>query len=261
MHYLCDEQSDWYPDIEDIRSKITPNTKAMVLINPNNPTGSVYPREVLEQLAEVAREHKLLVLADEIYDKLLYAGTEHDSYAAVAPDLLWLTFNGLSKSYRVAGFRSGWMIISGPKQRAASYIEGLEILSSMRLCANVPDQQAIQTALGGYQSINDLILPGGRLLEQRDIAWELLNEIPGVSCTKPKGALYLFPKLDPKVYPIHNDEKMVLDLLLQEKILIVQGTAFNWPYPDHFRIVSLPRKDDQEMAIGRIDNFLHSYKQ
>ncbi|MGN5518977.1 pyridoxal phosphate-dependent aminotransferase [Halopseudomonas sp. Lyrl_26] len=261
VHYLCDEQSDWYPDIQDIRSKITPNTKAMVLINPNNPTGAVYPREVLEQLAEVAREHNLLVLADEIYDKILYDGVEHDSFAAVAPDLLCLTFNGLSKSYRVAGFRSGWMVISGPKQRAASYIEGLEILSSMRLCANVPAQHAIQTALGGYQSINDLILPGGRLLEQRDTAWELLNEIPGVSCVKPKGALYLFPKLDPKVYPIHNDEKMVLDLLLQEKILIVQGTAFNWPWPDHFRIVSLPRKDDLEMAIGRIANFLRTYKQ
>lgn len=261
VHYLCDEQSDWYPDIEDIRSKITPNTKAMVLINPNNPTGAVYPREVLEQLAEVAREHNLLVLADEIYDKILYDGVEHDSFAAVAPDLFCLTFNGLSKSYRVAGFRSGWMIISGPKQRAASYIEGLEILSSMRLCANVPAQHAIQTALGGYQSINDLILPGGRLLEQRDIAWEMLNDIPGVSCTKPKGALYLFPKLDPKVYPIHNDEKMVLDLLLQEKILIVQGTAFNWPLPDHFRIVTLPRKDDLETAIGRIANFLHGYRQ
>ena len=261
VHYLCDEQSDWYPDIEDIRSKITPNTKAMVLINPNNPTGAVYPREVLEQLAEVARQHNLLVLADEIYDKILYDGVEHDSFAAVAPDLFCLTFNGLSKSYRVAGFRSGWMIISGPKQRAASYIEGLEILSSMRLCANVPAQHAIQTALGGYQSINDLILPGGRLLEQRDIAWEMLNDIPGVSCTKPKGALYLFPKLDPKVYPIHNDEKMVLDLLLQEKILIVQGTAFNWPLPDHFRIVTLPRKDDLETAIGRIANFLHGYRQ
>ncbi|MGB3598003.1 pyridoxal phosphate-dependent aminotransferase [Pseudomonas neustonica] len=261
VHYLCDEQSDWYPDIEDIRSKITSNTKALVIINPNNPTGAVYPREVLEQLAQVARENHLILFADEIYDKILYDGVEHESIAAVAPDLLCLTFNGLSKSYRVAGFRSGWMIISGPKQHATSYLEGLEILASMRLCANVPAQHAIQTALGGYQSINDLILPGGRLLEQRDTAWELLNEIPGVSCTKPKGALYLFPRLDPKVYPIHNDEKMVLDLLLQEKILIVQGTAFNWPWPDHFRIVSLPRKDDLEMAIGRIANFLKTYKQ
>ncbi|MEL0169172.1 MAG: pyridoxal phosphate-dependent aminotransferase [Pseudomonadaceae bacterium] len=261
VHYLCDEQSDWYPDIDDIRSKITPNTKAMVVINPNNPTGAVYPREVLEQLAQVAREHNLILFADEIYDKILYDGAVHESLAAVAPDVLCLTFNGLSKSYRVAGFRSGWMIISGPKQHATSYLEGLEILASMRLCANVPSQHAIQTALGGYQSINDLILPGGRLLEQRDTAWELLNEIPGVSCTKPKGALYLFPRLDPKVYPIHNDEKMVLDLLLQEKILIVQGTAFNWPWPDHFRIVSLPRKDDLEMAIGRIANFLKSYRQ
>ena len=261
VHYLCDEQSDWYPDIEDIRSKITPNTRAMVVINPNNPTGAVYPREVLEQLAQVAREHNLILFADEIYDKILYDGAVHESLAAVAPDVLCLTFNGLSKSYRVAGFRSGWMVISGPKQHATSYLEGLEILASMRLCANVPAQHAIQTALGGYQSINDLILPGGRLLEQRDTAWELLNEIPGVSCTKPKGALYLFPRLDPKVSPIHNDEKFVLDLLLQEKILIVQGTAFNWPWPDHFRIVSLPRKDDLEMAIGRIGNFLKSYRQ
>ncbi|SDT97773.1 pyridoxal phosphate-dependent aminotransferase [Halopseudomonas salegens] len=261
VHYLCDEQSDWYPDIEDIRSKITSNTRALVLINPNNPTGAVYSRDMLEQLAAIAREHNLLVLADEIYDKILYDGTEHESFAAVAPDLLCLTFNGLSKSYRVAGFRSGWMIISGPKHKAQSYIEGIDILASMRLCANVPSQHAIQTALGGYQSINDLILPGGRLLEQRDAAWEMLNDIPGVSCTKPKGALYLFPRLDPKMYPIHNDEKMVLDLLLQEKILVVQGTAFNWPWPDHFRIVSLPRKDDLEVAIGRIANFLHGYRQ
>tara|TARA_Y100001960_G_scaffold321963_2_gene397600 strand:- start:241 stop:942 length:702 start_codon:yes stop_codon:yes gene_type:complete len=233
----------------------------MVVINPNNPTGAVYPRAVLEQLAQVAREHNLILFADEIYDKILYDGAVHESLAAVAPDVLCLTFNGLSKSYRVAGFRSGWMVISGPKHHATSYLEGLEILASMRLCANVPSQHAIQTALGGYQSINDLILPGGRLLEQRDTAWEMLNDIPGVSCTKPKGALYLFPRLDPKVYPIHNDEKMVLDLLLQEKILIVQGTAFNWPWPDHFRIVSLPRKDDLEMAIGRIANFLKTYRQ
>lgn len=261
VHYLCDEQADWYPDLDDIRSKITPNTRAMVIINPNNPTGAVYSRDMLERLVQIAREHNLILFADEIYDKILYDGTEHDSVAALAPDVLCLTFNGLSKSYRVAGFRSGWMIISGPKHNAQSYIEGIDILASMRLCANVPSQHAIQTALGGYQSINDLILPGGRLLEQRDAAWELLNEIPGVSCTKPKGALYLFPKLDPKIYPIHNDEKMVLDLLLQEKILVVQGTAFNWPWPDHFRIVSLPRKDDLEMAIGRIANFLKTYRQ
>ncbi|MEH6500852.1 MAG: pyridoxal phosphate-dependent aminotransferase [Pseudoalteromonas distincta] len=261
VHYLCDEQADWYPDLDDIRSKITPNTRAMVIINPNNPTGAVYSRDMLERLVQIAREHNLILFADEIYDKILYDGTEHDSVAALAPDVLCLTFNGLSKSYRVAGFRSGWMIISGPKHNAQSYIEGLDILASMRLCANVPSQHAIQTALGGYQSINDLILPGGRLLEQRDAAWEMLNDIPGVSCTKPKGALYLFPKLDPKIYPIHNDEKMVLDLLLQEKILVVQGTAFNWPWPDHFRIVSLPRKDDLEMAIGRIANFLKTYRQ
>lgn len=261
VHYLCDEQAGWFPDLADIKAKITPNTRALVLINPNNPTGAVYSKECLEALVEIARQNNLVLFSDEIYDKILYDDAEHIATASLAPDVLCLTFNGLSKSYRVAGFRSGWMVISGPKQRAASYIEGLEILSSMRLCANVPAQHAIQTALGGYQSINDLILPGGRLLEQRDTAWELLNEIPGVSCVKPKGALYLFPKLDPKVYPIHNDEKMVLDLLLQEKILIVQGTAFNWPWPDHFRIVSLPRKDDLEMAIGRIANFLRTYKQ
>ncbi|SEI67730.1 alanine-synthesizing transaminase [Azotobacter beijerinckii] len=261
VHYLCDEQSNWYPDIADMKAKITRNTKALLLINPNNPTGAVYPKEVLEEIVEVARQNNLVIFSDEIYDKILYDDAQHISTASLAPDVLCLTFNGLSKAYRVAGFRSGWVAISGPKHKAQSYIEGLDILVNMRLCANVPAQHAIQTALGGYQSINDLILPGGRLLEQRNRAWELLNDIPGVSCVKPMGALYAFPKIDPKVCPIHNDEKFVLDLLLQEKLLIVQGTAFNWPWPDHFRVVTLPRVDDLEQAIGRIGNFLKSYRQ
>ncbi len=261
VHYLCDEQSDWYPDLADIKAKISRNTKAILLINPNNPTGAVYPKEVLEQIVEIARQHNLVIFSDEIYDKILYDGAQHISTASLAPDVLCLTFNGLSKSYRVAGFRSGWVIISGPKHKAKSYIEGLDILANMRLCANVPAQHAIQTALGGYQSINDLVLPHGRLYEQRNRAWELLNAIPGVSCVKPMGALYAFPKIDPKVCPIHNDEKFVLDLLLQEKLLIVQGTAFNWPWPDHFRVVTLPRVDDLELAIGRIGNFLKTYRQ
>ena len=261
VHYLCDEQSNWYPDIADIKAKITPNTKGILLINPNNPTGAVYPQEVLEQIIEVARQHNLVIFSDEIYDKILYDGAEHISTASLAPDVLCLTFNGLSKSYRVAGFRSGWVIISGPKHKARSYIEGLDILANMRLCANVPAQHAIQTALGGYQSINDLVLPGGRLLEQRNRAWELLNDIPGVSCVKPMGALYAFPKIDPKVCPITNDEKFALDLLLSEKLLIVQGTAFNWPWPDHFRVVTLPRVEDLDMAIRRIGNFVRHYRQ
>jgi alanine-synthesizing transaminase len=261
VHYLCDEQANWWPDLADIKAKITPNTKALVLINPNNPTGAVYPKEVLEGMVELARQHNLVLFSDEIYDKILYDGAVHISTASLAPDVLCLTFNGLSKSYRVAGFRSGWVAISGPKHKAASYIEGLDILANMRLCANVPAQHAIQTALGGYQSINDLVLPPGRLLEQRNRAWELLNDIPGVSCVKPMGALYAFPKIDPKVCPIHNDEKFVLDLLLSEKLLIVQGTAFNWPWPDHFRVVTLPRVDDLELAIRRIGNFLKTYSQ
>ncbi|HZJ94548.1 MAG TPA: pyridoxal phosphate-dependent aminotransferase [Thiopseudomonas sp.] len=261
VHYLCDEQAGWFPDIDDMRSKITANTKAIVLINPNNPTGAVYSREVLLEIVELARQHNLVIMADEIYDKILYDDAQHVCIASLATDVLCLTFNGLSKSYRVAGFRSGWVVVSGPKHRARSYIEGLDILSNMRLCANVPAQHAIQTALGGYQSINDLIKPGGRLLEQRNRAWELLNDIPGISCVKPMGALYAFPKIDPKVCPIHNDEKFVLDLLLSEKLLVVQGTAFNWPWPDHFRVVTLPRVDDLELAMGRIANFLKTYQQ
>jgi alanine-synthesizing transaminase len=261
VHYRGDEQSDWYPDIADIRSKITSRTRAIVIINPNNPTGAVYSQDVLEQIVQLAREHNLVIFADEIYDKILYDDAEHIPLARLADDVLCVTFNGLSKSYRLAGFRSGWMIISGAKHRATDYVEGLNILSSMRMCANVPAQHAIQTALGGYQSINDLILPTGRLGRQRDVAWEMLNDIPGVSCVKPKGALYMFPRLDPKVHPIHNDEQLVLDLVRQEKILLVQGTAFNWPEPDHVRVVFLPQVDDLKMAIERLGNFLSRYRQ
>jgi alanine-synthesizing transaminase len=259
VHYLCDESADWQPDLDDIASKITARTRALVIINPNNPTGAVYSRETLEGLVELARRHNLVVFSDEIYDKILYDDAVHTCTAALAPDLLCLTFNGLSKAYRVAGFRTGWMVVTGPKQHAASYIEGLEILSNMRLCPNVPTQYAVQTALGGYQSINDLVLPGGRLVEQRDTAWRLLNEIPGVSCVKPRGALYAFPRLDPTVYPIADDAQFVLDLLRQERLLVVQGTGFNWPRPDHFRVVTLPRVEDLEDAIGRIARFLSSY--
>jgi alanine-synthesizing transaminase len=261
VHYVCDEQAGWCPDPQDIAAKITDRTKALVLINPNNPTGAVYSRQVLEPLIELARRHNLVLFSDEIYDKILYDGVEHVCAAALAPDLLCLTFNGLSKAYRVAGFRTGWLALSGPKQHAQSYIEGLEILSNMRLCPNVPTQYAVQTALGGHQSINDLVLPGGRLLAQRDRAYELLTAIPGVSCVKPTGALYAFPRLDPKVYPIVDDVRFVMDLLIQEKILVVQGTGFNWPRPDHFRIVTLPRVADLEDAIGRIARFLATYQQ
>lgn len=261
VHYLCDEASDWYPDLNDIKAKITPNTKGIVLINPNNPTGAVYSRDFLMQIAEIARQHNLIIFADEIYDKILYDGAQHHSIAPLAPDVFCVTFSGLSKSYRVCGFRSGWMILSGPRHLAKGYISGLDMLASMRLCANVPMQHAIQTALGGYQSINELILPGGRLLEQRDKAHELLNQIPGISCVKPKGALYLFPKIDTKKYSIHDDEKMMLDFLLQEKVLMVHGTGFNWHKPDHFRIVTLPRVDDLEVAIGRFERFLSTYRQ
>ena len=261
VHYHKDEQSDWYPDINDIRSKITAKTRGIVVINPNNPTGAVYPDDVLQDIIQLAREHNLIIFADEIYDKILYDNIQHTSLAALADDVLCITFNGLSKSYRVAGFRAGWLVVSGPKQSATSYLEGLEMLASMRLCANVPAQHAIQTALCGYQSINDLILPGGRLLEQRNKAWEMLDQMPGISCFKPKGALYLFPKLDPKHYAIHDDEKLVLDFLLQEKVLLVQGTAFNWPTPDHLRIISLPRTEDLETVLNKLERFLSRYRQ
>ncbi|MER7579017.1 pyridoxal phosphate-dependent aminotransferase [Kitasatospora sp. NPDC097691] len=261
VHYLCDEEAEWYPDLDDIAAKITARTKAIVVINPNNPTGAVYPKELLEGILDLARRHQLMVLADEIYDKILYDGTEHHCLAALADDVLTLTFNGLSKSYRVAGFRSGWLVVSGPKQHATDYLEGLTMLSGMRLCPNVPAQYAVQAALGGHQSINDLVLPGGRLAEQRDIAVRALNEIPGVSCVKPKGALYAFAKLDPAVHRIVDDEQFVLDLLLREKIHVVQGTGFNWPRPDHFRFVTLPRADDLETAVNRIGRFLATYRQ
>ncbi|MDH2292630.1 pyridoxal phosphate-dependent aminotransferase [Cobetia sp. 10Alg 146] len=256
VHYLCDEAQDWAPSIEDIRAKVTSHTKGIVLINPNNPTGAVYPPAIVKDILQVAREYGLVVFSDEIYDKILYDDTEHVSTGALANDLLVVTMNGLSKSYRCAGFRSGWMILSGDKRPAADFISGLDMLASMRLCANVPAQHAIQTALGGYQSINDLVLPGGRLLAQRDAAWKKLNEIPGVSCVKPKGALYMFPRLDPEMYPFEDDQQMVLELLLEEKMLLVQGTAFNWPNPDHLRIVTLPYADQLEEAIERLGRFL-----
>ena len=259
VHYLCDEDSGWLPDLDDIRSKITPNTKAMVVINPNNPTGAVYPRSVLDSLAQIAREHELVILADEIYDKILYDDAVHVPMAVVAPDIFTLTFNGLSKAYRVAGFRAGWLMVHGPKQYARSYLEGLTILANMRLCANVPAQHAIQIALGGRQSIRDLVLPGGRLLEQRDAALRALDKIPGISCTVPQGAMYVFPRLDPDRYPIKDDQRFVLELLREQHVLVVQGTGFNWPKPDHLRIVTLPRADDLTDAIGRIGEFLAEY--
>ncbi|WP_409522832.1 pyridoxal phosphate-dependent aminotransferase [Nitrincola sp. MINF-07-Sa-05] len=261
VHYVCDEQAGWFPDIEDIRSKITERTRGIVVINPNNPTGAVYPVELLQQIIDLAREHQLIIFADEIYDKIIYDEAEHTSLAALADDVLCITFNGLSKSYRAAGFRSGWLIVSGPKHKARDYVEGLDMLANMRLCANVPAQHAIQTALGGYQSINELIVPGGRLYDQRELAWQMLNEIPGVSCVKPQGALYLFPKLDPEIYPIKNDEKMALDLLQQQKVLIVQGSGFNLDDMQHFRLVTLPSTDLLTEAIERIATFLKSYEQ
>lgn len=261
VHYLCDEQAGWQPDLADMEKKITKNTRGIVIINPNNPTGAVYSKDILESIIELARKHKLIIFSDEIYDKIVYDQEEHIATASLADDVLFITFNGLSKAYRVAGFRAGWMVISGAKASATDYVEGIELLASMRLCANVPGQHAIQTALGGYQSINDLIAPDGRLCKQRDLAYKMISDIPGVSCVKPKGAMYVFAKLDPKVYHIKDDEKMVLDLLLQEKILIVQGSAFNWPDTDHFRIVFLPREDELEFAISRIGHFIEGYKQ
>ena len=259
VHYICDESADWFPDIDDIRAKINANTKAIVIINPNNPTGAVYSKQLLQQIVDLAEQHGLVILADEIYDKILYDEAVHIPLGSLTEDTLCITFNGLSKAYRLAGFRSGWMLLTGTKQRARDYIEGLDILASMRLCANVPAQHAIQTCLGGYQSIQDLVLPGGRLLEQRDTAYQLLNDIPGVSCVKPKGTIYMFPKLDPKKFSIQSDEKLVLDFLQQEKILLVQGSAFNWPEPDHLRVVFLPRKDDLTHALERFAAFLSRY--
>jgi len=259
-HYLCDEQSGWLPDLADIRSKITPNTRAIVIINPNNPTGALYPDEVLLEIIEIARRNQLIIYADEIYDKMLYDGAKHTSIAALADDVLFLTLNGLSKNYRACGYRAGWMIASGAKKGAQDYLDGLNILASMRLCSNVPGQYAIQTALGGYQSINDLVAPNGRLTKQRDLAYKLLTDIPGVTCFKPKAALYLFPRLDPKMYPIINDQEFILELLETEKVLVVQGSGFNWPHTDHIRVVFLPNMDDLSEAIGRIANFLEMYR-
>lgn len=260
VHYMCDESADWLPDVDDLAAKISPRTKAIVLINPNNPTGAVYPRGVLESIAELARKHGLVVMTDEIYEKILYDGAEHIPFASVAPDLLTLTFNGLSKAYRLAGFRSAWLLVTGPRRAAGSYLEGLSILANMRLCPNVPGQHAIQTALGGRQSIHDLVLPGGRLREQRDAAMAALKQIPGVTCVQPRGALYVFPRLDPEVYPIEDDQQFVLDLLRAQHVLVVQGSGFNWPQPDHLRIVTLPRADDLTEAIGRIGAFLAEYR-
>ncbi len=260
VHYRCDEQNGWQPDIDDLAAKITSRTKAIVVINPNNPTGAVYSTEVLEKIADLARRHGLVVMADEIYDKILYDDATHTPFAAIAPDLFTLTFNGLSKAYRLAGFRSAWMMVTGPKRPAASYLEGIALLANMRLCANVPAQHAIQTALGGRQSINDLVLPGGRLREQRDAAMDALTKIPGVTCVRPRGALYVFPRLDPEMYPIKDDQQFVLDLLREKHVLVVQGSGFNWPEPDHLRIVTLPHSDLLTEAIGRIGEFLEDYR-
>jgi len=261
IHYLCDEDNGWEPSIEDIESKITPKTRGMVIINPNNPTGAVYSKDTLLKLVEVARKHNLIMFADEIYDKIIYDEANHIAMASLADDILIISFNGLSKSYRVAGFRAGWMVISGAKNNATDYIEGMELLASMRLCANVPGQHAIQTSLGGYQSINDLVAPGGRLYEQMDYSWKMLNQLDGVSCVRPKGALYLFAKLDPEIYRIENDEKFVLQLLQQEKVLLVQGTAFNWPDTNHMRLVFLSRREDMEQVIEKMDRFLKHYRE
>ena len=261
VHYLCDEENGWQPDLEDIRSKVTSKTKAIVVINPNNPTGAVYSRELLEGIAQIAREHSLLILSDEIYDRILFDGAVHIPTATVAPDLLVLTFNGLSKTYRVAGYRSGWMVITGPKKHAKGFLEGIQLLASTRLCANVPAQHAVLAALTGVQSIDALIAPTGRLHEQRDVAWEKLSTIPGVSCVRPDGALYAFPRLDPEVHEIRDDKQLVYDLLVSEHILLVEGTGFNWPTPDHLRVVTLSEARVLSEAIERLGNFLSSYRQ
>jgi alanine-synthesizing transaminase len=260
VHYLCDEANGWMPDLADIKRKITPNTKGIVVINPNNPTGALYSDELLREIIKLARLHDLVIFADEVYDKVLYDDRKHTAIASLSDDMLTLTFNSLSKSYRSCGYRAGWLVVSGDKKRARDYIEGLNMLSSMRLCANVPGQWAIQTALGGYQSINDLVGEGGRLRRQRDIAYELITAIPGVTCVKPSAALYMFPRLDPQLYPIANDQEFIFEMLQETKVLLVQGTGFNWPSPDHFRIVFLPHEDDLREAIGRLAKFLESYR-
>ena len=260
VHYLCDEANGWMPSVADIRKKITPNTKGIVVINPNNPTGALYSDALLLEIISLAREHGLVIFADEVYDKVLYDGVKHTPIASLSTDVLTLTFNSLSKSYRSCGYRAGWLIVSGDKKPAADYIEGLNMLSNMRLCANVPGQWAIQTALGGYQSINDLVGEGGRLRKQRDLAYELITAIPGVTCFKPQAALYLFPRLDPKVYPIEDDQQFFLEMLQDTKVMLVQGTGFNWPNPDHFRVVFLPHEDELREAITRIAKFLENYR-
>ncbi len=260
VHYLCDEGDGWLPDLDDMARKVTSRTRAIVVINPNNPTGALYPESVLEGIVALARRHGLIVFADEIYDKTLYDGATHTSIASLAEDVLFLTFNGLSKNYRSCGYRAGWMVVSGEKRHALDYIEGLNMLASMRLCSNTPGQLAIQTALGGYQSIDDLVAPGGRLSRQRELAYELLTAIPGVTCVKPKAALYMFPRLDPALYPIDDDQQFAYELLAEQKVLIVQGTGFNWPTPDHFRVVFLPNSDDLREAMGRIATFLAHYR-
>ncbi|HVT63264.1 MAG TPA: pyridoxal phosphate-dependent aminotransferase [Legionellaceae bacterium] len=261
VHYICDEQADWMPDLDDIRAKITPRTRALVVINPNNPTGALYSVEMLAQLVEIARQRQLIIFADEIYSKTLYDNAKHTAIASLADDLLCITFNGLSKNYRACGYRAGWMVVSGAKAHAKDYITGLDMLASMRLCSNVPGQFAIQTALGGYQCINTLVAPEGRLYTQRALAYDLLTSIPGVSCVKPKAALYLFPRLDPKLYPIQNDRDFAYQLLAEEQVLIVQGTGFNWPHHDHFRVVFLPHVEDLKHAIGKMARFLDNYRQ
>jgi alanine-synthesizing transaminase len=259
-HYLCDEANEWNPDLNDMRSKISEDTRAIVLINPNNPTGALYSDDILKEIIQIAREHQLVIFADEIYDKMLYDAAKHTSIASLADDVLFVTLNGLSKNYRACGYRSGWMVISGEKKHAQDYINGLTILASMRLCSNVPGQFAIQTALGGYQSIDDLVAPEGRLAKQRDMAYQMLTAIPGVSCVKPKAGLYLFPRFDPKIYPIENDQQFILELLEEERVLVVQGTGFNWPTPDHMRIVFLPNADDLRDAFKRLARFLENYR-
>ena len=260
IHYMCDEANGWMPNIDDIRKKITPHTKGIVVINPNNPTGALYSDNLLLEIIALAREHGLVIFADEVYDKVLYDGVKHTPIASLSTDVLTLTFNSLSKSYRSCGYRAGWLIVSGDKKPAADYIEGLNMLSNMRLCANVPGQWAIQTALGGYQSINDLVGEGGRLRKQRDLAYELITAIPGVTCVKPHAALYLFPRLDPKVYPIKDDQQFFLEMLQETKVMLVQGTGFNWPNPDHFRVVFLPHEDELREAIARMAKFLENYR-
>ena len=261
VHYICDEQAEWYPDINDIKNKITNRTKAIVIINPNNPTGALYPKEILEEIINVAREHRLYYFSDEIYDRLLFDNGKHISVASLAPDLFCVTFSGLSKSHMIAGFRIGWMILSGRKDLAKDYIEGINMLSNMRLCSNVPAQSIVQTALGGYQSVENYVMPGGRICEQRDYIYKALNDIPGVSAVKPKAAFYIFPKLDIKKFNIHNDEQFALDFLKEKKVLIVHGKGFNWAEPDHFRIVYLPQLSVLEESIGKLASFLSTYKQ